>query len=205
MSRPVRVTELKRQLAESIAAIDALDNLTDESLRTQQQTTESTLQLQQLQKARVSSSEKFKIHDLSKLVEKLIQLRNIRRKKLEAKGHFFPEEGNEFFEKIKAWNAEHEEGEQILERDRSKDTPLFVHPDDHWEQEPLDTTAYGHWSQGFQEIDSLRRVRNQWDYYLDDGPNESIEAKVPPTWVPPAPPSNWIWATCLTHQPQQHL
>ena len=43
MSRPVRVAELKRQLAESIAAIDDLAILSDESLYAQQETMNSTL------------------------------------------------------------------------------------------------------------------------------------------------------------------
>lgn len=79
---------------------------------------------------------------------------------------------------------------------------VYIHPEDKWETRSLDHSAYKYWMQGLQNTENLLRIRKQWDYYLvdDQDPNGT---KVPPTWVSPAPPSNWIWATYLVHTEEQ--
>ncbi|KAI7849285.1 hypothetical protein BDC45DRAFT_277352 [Circinella umbellata] len=170
-----------------------------EKQRIQQQKTEHLTSL----------SKKSKLHDLSKLVEKLAQLRNIRRKRLEAKGHFFAEDGNDFFEQVKSWNVTRE-NQQLFEQEnydngtqQSKEKALYIHPDDKWNDNKnvLDLKAYTYWSQGIQNTDTLRRIRNQWDCYnINSDDSSTKEHKIPPIWVPPAPPSNWIWASYLLNQ-----
>lgn len=159
-------------------------------------------------------------------MDRLTELRRIRRKRLEAQGeiscfcnlaspflfliifllgHFSPEEGNEFFEKVKAWH-EKPSAEQTLQEDDNEqsdsDRTLYVHPEDKWQRLPLDESAYGYWCQGIQSAQNLLRIRKQWDYYIVDN-NEnnntrfSLLGKVPPTWVTPSPPANWVWATYL--------
>jgi hypothetical protein len=71
-----------------------------------------------------------------------------------------------------------------------------VHEDDKWLHVPLDMHSYSYWCQGNSSLDALKRVRNQWDYYLSTTSNDTGR-KVPPTWVNPSPPSNWVWATVL--------
>ncbi|KAI9280610.1 hypothetical protein BC943DRAFT_340121 [Umbelopsis sp. AD052] len=131
------------------------------------------------------------------LVQKLLELRAIRRRKLKAQGHFFPEEGNEFFERIRQLN------EQVPSSPSTDNEPIEqevisvpVHKDDKWLHVPLDMNSYNYWCQGNRSLDALKRVRNQWDYYLSTNSSE-LGSKVPPTWVNPSPPSNWVWATVL--------
>ncbi|KAH8554780.1 hypothetical protein BGW37DRAFT_481031 [Umbelopsis sp. PMI_123] len=131
------------------------------------------------------------------VVQKLLELRTLRRKKLKAQGHFFPDEGNEYFEQIRKLN------EQAPLSPSTEDEPVDeeinvvpVHEDDKWVHSPLDMDAYSYWCQGNKSLDSLKRVRNQWDYYLSNTSSD-IDSKVPPTWVNPSPPSSWVWATVL--------
>ncbi|KAI9493109.1 hypothetical protein BDB00DRAFT_824435 [Zychaea mexicana] len=173
--------------------------------RWQRETRQQEQQRQQQsrqQESRLISPQKSKIRKLSKLVENLTQLRNIRRKRLQVKGHFFPEDGNKFFERIKILNDEQSSQELPEEEDRPEEKALYVHPDDSWTKSDLDSRVYKYWGQAYQTTNDLRRIRNQWDYFLYEGSSSSIESKVPPTWVPPAPPSNWIWATYLVDQSQ---
>ena len=141
-------------------------------------------------------------------MEKLTHLRNIRRKRLEVKGHFFADEGNDFFEKVKLWNIT-QNNKQLSEREddvngkqRSEETALYIHPGDKWNNNKymFDINAYTYWSQGIQNTDNLRRIRNQWDYYNVNDDSSTIADKVPSIWVPPAPPSNWVWASYLLNQ-----
>ncbi|KAI9277025.1 hypothetical protein BDA99DRAFT_532109 [Phascolomyces articulosus] len=236
---PIRIIELRRQLANAIDSIESLANSSNDQLLAQHQNTESTLtelestlqtvqnpkylkriiskqhklerkkqQKEQQKSPQPSSSQKLRIRELSRLVEKLTQLRNIRRKRLEAKGHFFSEDGNEFFEKVKSWNAEQENQKLVEEKEfpTNEEKTLYIHPEDKWNNKGLfDKKAYEYWSQGYQNTDNLRRIRTHWDYYIYDNVDESNgnssrQDKIPPTWVPPAPPSSWIWATHLVNQ-----
>lgn len=124
-------------------------------------------------------------------------------------GHFFPEEGNEFFEKVRAWN-ERQDAEQVVQDDNEQaesEKMLYVHPEDKWQHMPLDETAYRFWCQGIQSTQNLLRIRKLWDYHLVQDDEDAAAPytlssrleKVPPTWVTPSPPANWIWATYLTH------
>ncbi|ORZ01732.1 hypothetical protein BCR43DRAFT_503225 [Syncephalastrum racemosum] len=130
---------------------------------------------------------------LARLVDALTRLRHLRRKRLEAKGHFFPEEGNTFFNQVKASVAQaDQQGEQQEVGTDETAPPAYVHPEDRWQSMDLDKVAYAHWAQGYQDAESLKRIRTQWDCFLSqDG------TRIPPTWVPPAPPANAAWAAYI--------
>ncbi|KAF7724187.1 hypothetical protein EC973_001259 [Apophysomyces ossiformis] len=167
------------------------------------------------EKAKVSKAEKealylrTRIRDLSRWVQRLTLLRDLRRKRLSAQGHFFPEQDNEFFEKIKAWHAQEEKEEAKRQLEGAKEgwsttkeedeAEWFIHPDDHWLTRPLDKRAYRRWTAG--NLECLRKNRQAWDQYLVDQDEQAEEigpeSKVPPRWVDPSPPANWIWASYL--------
>jgi hypothetical protein len=111
-------------------------------------------------------------------------------------GHFFPEEGNEFYEQIRRLNQREEKSikqDEGVEQEVEKFKP---HEDDKWLHNGLDFETYKYWCQAYGSLESLRRVRRQWDYYLSDA-GKNNDMKVPLTWVQPSPPSSWIWATVL--------
>lgn len=144
-----------------------------------------------------------RLNELSRIVTKLKQLRDLRRKKLEAKGHFFAEDGNQFYEQVQKWN-EANEMEQKQKVDEpcptklAKPEKLVVHSEDKWRNIPIDKKAYSYWCQSDQSLDALLRNRRMWDQYiLHDNPDNDLIYKVPPTFVDPAPPANWIWASYL--------
>ncbi|CAO3626331.1 unnamed protein product [Cunninghamella blakesleeana] len=161
-----------------------------------------------------------RLKELSCKLEKLYHLRNLRRKKLEAKGHFFPEDDNEFFNKIKTsikeeemkMNDYNDNNKQTKQNDNSQsenDEPFYkINDDDQWQQQPLDQCAYQYWSQGWQSTTALKNIRKQWDLYLinnDDvsrattpiiNINENV-FKIPPGWVSPPLPSHPIWESYL--------
>ena len=68
----------------------------------------------------------------------------------------------------------------------------YVHPEDHWQSAELDKAAYAHWAQGYQDVESLKRIRTQWDCFLNQE-----GTRIPPTWVPLAPPASAAWAAYL--------
>ena len=144
---------------------------------------------------------KNRIRDLSRLLNRLTVLRDLRRKKLEAQGHFVAEVGNEFYDKIKAWNDARESAEdQASHHGQQSDADtLVVNPQDRWESTELDTDAYRYWCQGMQTTDALRRVRRQWDRFIAKEEDDSvgIQGKVPPFFVDPAPPADSFWALYL--------
>ena len=135
-----------------------------------------------------------RIRELERTLDLLLQLRDLRRKRLEAQGHFFPETGDDFYAKIQEQEERHSSKDGIYEEEEKQ---LYINPDDYWHNTSLDHKAYSYWCQGEQDVDTLRRIRNQWDGYLVE--DESTGTKIPPVWVEPAPPSNWIWATSLDH------
>lgn len=73
---------------------------------------------------------------------------------------------------------------------------VTIHEDDKWIHQDLDTNSYNYWCQASSSLDSLKRIRRQWDYYVSNSSGD-IDEKLPPTWVQPSPPSNWVWATVL--------
>ncbi|KAI7862278.1 hypothetical protein BDF14DRAFT_116448 [Spinellus fusiger] len=160
---------------------------------------QGTLEKNKLEKAKEKRREKdekrTKIKDMSRLVSKITLLRNLRRQKLQNKGHFFPEEGNEFFNKIKAWNEAEEERDSTEQGVSLKEGQMKIHPQDQWQTQDLDLTAYRYWSHAYQSTDGLRHVRRLWDQWTTE--NAGREAKVPPFWIEPSPPANWVWASCL--------
>lgn len=148
---------------------------------------------------------KSKIKELSSILSKLIQLRNLRRKKLEAKGHFFADDGNQFFDRVKQWHDENQEqqGQQHgeegndyelikLQRQSKK---LIIHKQDVWQHIPIDKQAYQYWCESDQSLEALLKNRRMWDQYITE--EDDLIHKVPPVFVTPAPPANWIWASYL--------
>ncbi|KAG1462720.1 hypothetical protein G6F46_004003 [Rhizopus delemar] len=151
---------------------------------------------------------KAKIKELSKTLTKLTQLRDLRRKKLENKGHFFADDGNDFFNKVKEWN-EQQQQQQQQEREKEEEEgkkeieqvkELVVDKQDKWKDMEIEKTPYAYWCESNQSIDALLRIRRLWDQYIinDDVIDErDPRGKIPPTFVTPSPPANWVWATCL--------
>lgn len=146
-----------------------------------------------------------RVRELERTLDLLLQLRDLRRKRLEAQGHFFPETGDDFYAKIQEQEKRQPRNDEspYQEEEEQEEKQLYIHPDDHWHNTGLDHKAYAYWCQGEQDVDTLRRIRNQWDGYLveeeEEEEEESAGTKIPPVWVEPGPPSNWIWATALDH------
>jgi hypothetical protein len=150
---------------------------------------------------------KPKIRELSKQLSKLNKLRDLRRKKLQAKGHFFADDGNQFFNQIKAWHEsntasqeeEEKEDTSVVETEELPKKELTIHKDDVWQHTDIDQVAYKYWLEADQSIDALLKVRRLWDQYIlleEEQANDRLH-KVPPTFVTPEPPANGIWASYL--------
>ncbi|SAM03352.1 hypothetical protein [Absidia glauca] len=141
----------------------------------------------------VDKQQQRRIQQLTTVAEKLIHLRDLRRKKLETKGHFFPESGDDFYNKVKAAALTKDN-----DKDDNEDTPIQPHADDKWpDDQPLDTNAYNFWLQGWTSVDRLVRIRQEWDQYVisPQGQPSSMASRIPPTMVAPPPPSSQIWAS----------
>lgn len=154
-----------------------------------------------MQQQQQQTNNKKLIKTLSKKLALLTEIRALRRKKLENKGHFFADEGNKFFNKVKEWNQANE----TTQLDRTQQTPqekkqFVIHPQDTWHHMSIDKTAYKYWCGSDQSLDTLLNTRRLWDQYIlldDTHKNNDNLHKVPPTFVPPAPPANAIWASYL--------
>lgn len=133
----------------------------------------------------------LKAKELSQMLSKLTQLRSLRRKNLEAKGHFFPEEGDAFYEQVKELNEKKSTGEEEKEQEEEQEVGLIIDPKDKWNSYDVDEKAYRFWT--CQTVDSLLKVRRMWDQYIIDQDGD----KVPPTFVSPSAPANYIWASYL--------
>lgn len=166
-------------------------------------TVDKTAQKEKNTEKSKDTSKQNRLNELSRIVTKLRQLRDLRRKRLEAKGHFFAEDGNQFYEQVQKLNATNEiKLEQIVHEPSStnlaKAEKLVVHSEDKWRKIAIDKTAYSYWCQSDQSLDALLKNRRMWDQYiLHDSPDNDLIHKVPPTFVDPAPPANWIWASYL--------
>jgi hypothetical protein len=152
---------------------------------------------------RANDQLKSKIRELSKQLSKLTKLRDLRRKKLEAKGHFFADDGNQFFNQVKAWYESNTAFQEEKEEEKEEETEspkkgLTIHKDDAWQHIDIDQTAYKYWCEADQSLDALLKVRRLWDQYilLEERTDNRLH-KVPPTFVTPAPPANSIWASYL--------
>lgn len=163
---------------------------------------------------------------LKKLAGKLVQLRSLRREKLKREGHFFPEEDDEFFNKIakQAQKAERKERKQAKQQSGGKDdvemvvnekvddkrevnveksnpettpTPKQVTPENESKEDEVDNVINrDFWFQAEKSLDNLVRVRHQWDVFI--APNNAPgSSQVPPYFVEPSPPSNEEWAKYL--------
>ncbi|CAO3608135.1 unnamed protein product [Mucor hiemalis] len=141
-----------------------------------------------------------RLNELSRILTKLKQLRDLRRKKLEAKGHFFAEDGNQFFNQVQRSHEsnEIEQEQKDISVNLIKPEKLVLHSEDTWRNIPIDKKAYSYWCQSDQSLEALLLNRRLWDQYIiHDSRNNDLIHKVPPTFVDPAPPANWIWASYL--------
>ncbi|GAN02608.1 hypothetical protein MAM1_0025d02052 [Mucor ambiguus] len=146
------------------------------------------------------------VKTLSKKLALLTEIRALRRKKLENQGHFFADEGNAFFNKVKEWHQRNETTEtptQDEQQQQQQEKKQFaIHPEDTWHHMGIDKVAYNYWCGSDQSLETLLNTRRLWDQYIlldnnsDTNPHDHLH-KVPPTFVAPAPPANAIWASYL--------
>jgi hypothetical protein len=126
---------------------------------------------------------------------------------LESQGHFFADEGDAFFNKVKEWHQRNEtaetptQDEQQAQQQEKKQ--LVIHCEDTWHHMGIDKIAYNYWCGSDQSLETLLNTRRMWDQYIlldndksDTNPHDNLN-KVPPTFVAPAPPANAIWASYL--------
>ncbi|KAI8647275.1 hypothetical protein BD408DRAFT_428013 [Parasitella parasitica] len=74
--------------------------------------------------AQQQADDKKQIKILTKKLALLTNIRNLRRKKLEAKGHFFADEGDKFFNKVKQW---HEDNKSTQSDSSQQDQQQVAH------------------------------------------------------------------------------
>lgn len=118
-------------------------------------------------------------------------------------GHFFPEEDNEFFNRVSALNDAFKLEEQRLDRATTEATETHLQQAMERERErepegeelPRDPAA-SYWRQAELDVRTLLAVRKQWDYFLTDE-RDAEASRIPPNWVEPSPPANWVWASAL--------
>ncbi|KAG2210320.1 hypothetical protein INT47_003305 [Mucor saturninus] len=139
---------------------------------------------------------KSKIKEYSRILSKLTLLRSLRRRKLETKGHFFADDGNQFFNKVKAWHEANAVKEEYETVERKPIKKLHVDKADTWNRMRIDKPAYAYWCASDQSLDALLSNRRLWDQYIRDV-DDHVDHKVPPTFVTPTPPANGIWASYL--------
>ncbi|CAG8590080.1 10028_t:CDS:2, partial [Scutellospora calospora] len=142
-----------------------------------------------------------KHRELSKLLEKVKKLRDLRRERLKREGHFFPEEDDEFFNKVASLNDVMKIEEARLDEERNAAA-------EHKRNEAMDVgmkerekerdPVYEYWHQAEFDIDDLISIRCQWDAFLV-APSTTGASCIPPYFIDPSPPANYVWATCLTH------
>ncbi|KAL0143970.1 hypothetical protein V8B55DRAFT_1291525, partial [Mucor lusitanicus] len=159
------------------------------------------------------SNNKKLIKTLSKKLALLTEIRALRRKKLESQGHFFADEGDAFFNKVKEWHQRNETANVPTQDEQQSPPPqqqqqqekkqLVIHPEDTWHHMGIDKVAYNYWCGSGQSLETLLNTRRLWDQYIllnnsddDLNPHANLH-KVPPTFVTPAPPANAIWASYL--------
>ncbi|CAG8703907.1 12130_t:CDS:2, partial [Acaulospora morrowiae] len=148
-----------------------------------------------------AEANKSKHRELSRLLEKVKKLRDLRRERLKREGHFFPEEDDEFFNKIASLNDAMKIEEERLDQERNAAA-------EHKRNEAMDAgmkerarerdPIYEYWHQAEFDIDNLVLIRKRWDSYLV-APGTAAASCIPSTLVEPSPPANHIWASCLTH------
>ncbi|CAG8561519.1 7559_t:CDS:2 [Paraglomus brasilianum] len=154
-----------------------------------------------IKRVEAADQKKLRHRELTQLLEKVGKLRDIRRERLKREGHFFPEEDNEFFSRVaslsNAMKIEQErldkEHLQAVQNKREEGIEEGMK-----KQERERDLCYEYWHQAEMEIDCLVAVRRQWDAYLVP-PSAPGASRIPPTFVMPAPPANYIWASCLQH------
>ncbi|GBB85043.1 hypothetical protein RclHR1_11610003 [Rhizophagus clarus] len=146
-----------------------------------------------------AEAKKSEHKELTKLLEKVKKLRDLRRERLKREGHFFPEEDDEFFNKIASLNDVMKVEEARLDQERNAAA-------EHKRNEAMNAgmkerererdPVYEYWHQAEFDLDNLVLIRRQWDAYI----NETGSSCIPLTFVDPSPPANYIWASCLTHE-----
>lgn len=170
----------------------------------------NSLLLKQKQESEAKAQEEHiddeatQISKLREFLNSLIELRNLRRRKLEAKGHFFADDGDQFFNQVSEMQVDNaiEENKESVESDSADEASdkndLNLHENDSWNDMGLDKEAYRYWCSADQSLDSLLTMRRLWDQYIksNSDDNDTLH-KVPPTFVIPPPPANGVWASYL--------
>ncbi|KAF0511888.1 u11/u12 small nuclear ribonucleoprotein 59 kda protein [Gigaspora margarita] len=148
-----------------------------------------------------AEANRSKHRELSKLLEKVKKLRDLRRDRLKREGHFFPEEDDEFFNKVASLNDVMKIEEARLDQERNaaaehkrNEAMDVVMKEREKERDPV----YEYWHQAEFDIDNLISIRRQWDAFLV-APSTTGSSCIPPSFVDPSPPANYVWASCLTH------
>ncbi|RUS26782.1 hypothetical protein BC938DRAFT_484123 [Jimgerdemannia flammicorona] len=150
-----------------------------------------------------AEANKNKHRDLTRLLEKVQKLRDLRREKMKREGHFFPGEDDEFFNRIRALNDALKLEEQRLDRATTEATETHLQQaierererELEREEQPRDA-ATGYWLQAELDLRALVAVRRQWDYFLT-GAEDMEGSRIPGKWVEASPPANWVWASAL--------
>ncbi|CAG8794998.1 4786_t:CDS:2, partial [Racocetra fulgida] len=163
-----------------------------------------------------AEANRSKHRELSKLLEKVKKLRDLRRERLKREGHyiklnrkfikkvlilqnfslighFFPEEDDEFFNKIASLNDVMKIEEARLDQERNAAA-------EHKRNEAMDVgmkerekerdPVYEYWHQAEFDIDTLISIRRQWDAFLV-APGTIGSSCVPPSFIDPSPPANY--------------
>ncbi|RIB07804.1 hypothetical protein C2G38_397612 [Gigaspora rosea] len=148
-----------------------------------------------------AEANRSKHRELSKLLDKVKKLRDLRRERLKREGHFFPEEDDEFFNKVASLNDVMKIEEARLDQERNaaaehkrNEAMDVVMKEREKERDPV----YEYWHQAEFDIDNLILIRRQWDAFLV-APSTTGSSCIPPSFVDPSPPANYVWASCLTH------
>jgi hypothetical protein len=150
-----------------------------------------------------------KVNEMKEFLSCLVELRDLRRKKLEARGHFFADDGDQFFNKISELESVPitEDSTETQEPEPAEgklhEGEMKQHEEDSWNDLELDMEAYGYWCKADRSLDALLTTRRLWDQYIITGSDENSTNndtlhKVPPMFVIPPPPANGVWASYLS-------
>ncbi|KAG9296884.1 hypothetical protein G9A89_006839 [Geosiphon pyriformis] len=149
-----------------------------------------------------AEAKKTQHKELSTILEKVKKLRDLRRQRLKREGHFFPEEDDEFFNKVASLNDVMKIEEERLEKERDAAAKLKRNEamdagmkERDRERDPL----FEYWHQAEFHLDNLVSIRRQWDAYIVP-PGTQGSTRIPPGFVIPSPPANYIWASCLAQR-----
>ncbi|KAJ3086237.1 hypothetical protein HK102_013374 [Quaeritorhiza haematococci] len=190
----------KKKLRESLNR--DIDKWRAEWIRQEQERQEEAKKKEEVQACiQRAKSLQAKHQELKTLIEKLQTLRNLRREKAKKEGLFFPEEDDEFFEKIKRLNEamvlEQEkvdranaEAVEVRRREAVRESMAgteegtrrngYSRSSEDAEHDPF----YEHYFQAEFDLDALVNIRRQWDMYIVPFGTPG-SSRIPPWFVKP--------------------